>query len=855
MFTFRYRPAYSILNYFSVLLFAFTCVPYPGTAQVQEQYSSSKIFQEIQKLKVTGSVLYIAAHPDDENTRLLSYLANERLVRTGYLSLTRGDGGQNLIGNEQGVALGLIRTQELLAARRIDGAEQFFSTAYDFGYSKSSEEAFKFWDKEKILSDVVWIIRKFRPDVIIARFPGDERAGHGHHAASGILAREAFHAAADPKRFPDQLKRGVQVWQARRVLWNTFSFGNTNTITDDQFNINVGGYNTLLGQSNGELAAHSRSQHKSQGFGVASSRGNAKEYFETIGGDAPRNDLFDGVKLSWAEYQLAAIDKKIDQVLKNFNHLKPGNSVTELMQLQRLLLDEFTKVEDDQKIRPLSELITRKSADIADIIRHCSGLYFEAVTSEQFAVSGDSLTIRMTAVNRSNVSIKNVRVKFQDSVYKVAESLAFNEPANLQIRVEVKKAPLDDQPYWLIEPMNPGSFAVNNPANVGLPINPNGDVSLMVTIEGFNFTYPYGIQQKLTDPVKGEVYRPVITVPPILVSMSPGVVLNNLVPAKPAFVQVNYHPLTDIKGQNSTVGIATGGSVTARKLDSSSFRKNNAGHILLPLDSLAINKKSTEISGMIMIKEGGGQQSTYSNDMRLISYDHIPPSHYLFQSKVRVVNEEVRTIGRKVGYIAGAGDNVPDALKAMGYEVVMLGEEDLVSTSLQDLDAIITGVRAYNVHAFLTEKYDVLMDYVQNGGNLIVQYNTNSMIGPIRSRMAPYPFTISRTRVSDEQSPVKFALPNHPVLNYPNKITAADFENWVQERGIYFADQMHEKYQAPLLMNDPNEKESSGSLIISDHGKGKFIYTGIVFFRELPAGVPGAYRLLANIIALNQGRP
>src|SRR6476661_1253142 len=267
-------------------------------SQPPATWTSADMYLAIRKLNVLGSVLYIAAHPDDENTRLLAYFSKDKMYRTGYLSLTRGDGGQNLIGEEQGVELGLIRTQELLAARRIDGAEQFFSRAFDFGYSKSPEETFTKWDREKILSDVVWVIRKFQPDVMITRFPTTGEGGHGQHTASAILAVEAFRAAADPKRFPEQLK-WVQPWQPRRLLWNTFNFGSANTTSPDQFTLDAGDYNPVLGKSHGEIAAESRSQHKSQGFGVPRGRGEAIEYFKTIGGDEPHSDLYEGVNTSW----------------------------------------------------------------------------------------------------------------------------------------------------------------------------------------------------------------------------------------------------------------------------------------------------------------------------------------------------------------------------------------------------------------------------------------------------------------------------------------------------------------------------------------------------------------------------
>jgi LmbE family N-acetylglucosaminyl deacetylase len=306
-----------ITNYILSILILFLGL---NTGKIQAQLpvanSSTDIYMQLQKLQVLGSVLYIAAHPDDENNGFLPFLAKEKLYRTGYLSLTRGDGGQNLIGSEQGIELGLIRTQELLAARRQDGAEQFFSRAFEFGFSKNAAEALRIWDKEKILSDVVWVIRRYQPDVIIARFPPDARAGHGHHAASAILANEAYIAAADPNKFPEQLKYGVTVWQAKRILWNTFNFGGANTTSNDQFKLDVGGYNPLLGKSYGEIGGEARSMHKSQGEGRPRRRGASYEFFITTGGDTPRTSLMDGIDISWSRIKGAEnIPQKINNII------------------------------------------------------------------------------------------------------------------------------------------------------------------------------------------------------------------------------------------------------------------------------------------------------------------------------------------------------------------------------------------------------------------------------------------------------------------------------------------------------------------------------------------------------------
>jgi LmbE family N-acetylglucosaminyl deacetylase len=808
-------------------------------AQAPQTLSSSEILLGLKKLNVLGSVLYVGAHPDDENTRLLAYLAKEKLYRTGYLSLTRGDGGQNLIGNEQGINLGLIRTQELLAARRIDGAEQFFSTAFDFGFSKTSDETFKIWNKEKILADVVWVIRKFQPDVIITRFPEDARAGHGHHAASAILAREAFYAAADPNRFPEQFSKGVKVWQAKRVLWNTFNFGGTNTTSENQFKMDVGAFNALLGKSYGEIAAESRSQHKSQGFGVPKSRGLAIEYFSTVAGEAPVTDLMDGVDVSWKRTGNDFVDKKISDIIKNFDVQQPSNSIQQLEAVQGYLYNHVNN----------SYWVLRKIDETSEMIKACLGLFAEAVANKQLAVSGDSLKVTFNVINRSKVLVRNVKIFYKDTSFTLSDSLPYNQLKTVQFSRLIHTAPLEDQPYWLKEPMTEGSYTVNNQNNIGLPQNKDDDVKISLMADTSYIGMPLPLQYKYTDPVKGEVYQPVITVPATLVKIAPAVLLTNVVPKIKPQVAVDYQTQLATASGNASIVFSNG----FKQNIVISPRLNETQTVTFALDSILKFRKDTSLTASVIFPNKGDNGS-YGNYIRLINYDHIPTVHYLFQSRLKLVNEEVKVEGKRVGYIKGAGDNVPDALLAMGYEVVYLDENDITEQRLKSLDAVITGVRAYNTNEYLSAKYNVLMGYVNDGGNLIVQYNTSSQIGPVKAKMAPYPFDISRNRITDEKATVKVLKPQHPVLNYPNKITDKDFEGWVQERSIYHASNWDSHYETIFAMHDPGENDDEGSLITAKYGKGNFVYTGLVFFRELPAGVAGAYRLLANLIALNHKR-
>jgi hypothetical protein len=747
--------------------------------------------------------------------------------------MTRGDGGQNLIGDEQGVELGLIRTQELLAARRIDGAEQFFARAFDFGFTKTTEEALHTWDKEKVLSDVVWVIRRFQPDVIVTRFPEDSRAGHGHHSASALLAHEAFTAAADPNRFPEQFSYGVKPWQAKRLLWNTFNFGGNNTTGDDQLKTDVGVYNAVLGKSYGEIAAESRSQHKSQGFGIPKSRGQAIEYFITVAGDRPQKDLMDGVAVSWSRVEGGEkIQSLIDQLIARYSLSNPEQSVPGLVNLYRqlsALKEGYWK--------------TRKLQEVQQLIEACSGLWLEATVRNGYAVQGEPLQVNISMINRlnTNVTVNTIRVDGRDTLYN--QALAFNKNYTLSETITVPVTKPITQPYWIAEEMSPGSFNVKDQLLIGdAQSKPAYEVQFRLDIEGQQFTFMRPVQYKFTDPVKGELYEPLTILPPVTGQFDPELLLFTSDKEKEFDVYTKNQGSRDLQPKISLTpmqGIAL--------KNEKSFHNTDFIYSARPL-----RKESAVFYSRLVFDENGKADS--AKELKTIAYDHIPRIDYFLNSKAKFVVADVQTAGKHIGYIEGAGDKVPQALRQMGYDVVMLKEKDISPGNLRSLDAVITGVRAYDVHDWLFGKYDVLMDYIREGGNLIVQYNRNNSIGGAKARIGPYPFSITNNRVTDEQAKIDFLEPAHPALNYPNKITNKDFEGWVQERGIYFAGQTDSGYRAILSMHDPGEPEQKGSLITADYGQGKFVYTGLVFFRELPAGVPGAYRLLANLIALNHKR-
>lgn len=795
------------LSYLFILLF----FPFVLNAQMQ-QLNAAEIASSIAKLNVKASVLYIAAHPDDENTRLLAYLAKEANVRAGYLSLTRGDGGQNLIGNEQAELLGLIRTQELLAARNVDGAEQFFTRANDFGFSKTPEESFKIWGKEQILADVVWVIRKFKPDVIITRFPEDSRAGHGHHSGSAILAREAFIAAADAKRFPEQLKY-VQPWQAKRILWNTFNFGSTNTTAPDQLKIDVGLFNPLLGKSYGEIAAISRTNHKSQGFGSAFQRGEAYEYFSHVAGEKATTSLLDGVKTEWENPKIKSLLAKIKN---EYQVNDPSKSISALVELRRLVKNQN---------------FNHKLLD--DLILACAGIWVEANTSSNTYAKGDEIVVRLQAISR----IADVTIITNDKQIK----LKTNDLQSFNQNIDTKDLKIT-QPYWLTQNHPIGQFKIENPLDVGYPENPNPlSVKFKLLINGETFDLSTPVVFKSTDPIKGERYQPLVIAPKVTVTLSEKAYIFNSDVPKP--ISVSLKSFTDNAKGTLTLQLPSGWKSTPEKIDFNLVKKGDEQTAVF-----AITPGKQASGNVIATVNIDGE--TESKGLKIISYDHIPNITIFPEATARLEKIDLKILGSKIAYIDGAGDLVPDALREMGYNVTHLTPAQVLTSDLSIYNAVVVGVRFYNINTEARLVQPKLLKYVENGGTLLIQYNVNN--GLKLTDIGPYPFKLVNKRVTEEDAKVTFIDPKNPALNYPNKITDKDFEGWVQERGLYFATDIDPKYQTILNMNDTGEQANDGSLIIANYGKGKFVYTSLVFFRELPAGVPGAYRLFANLLAPKQ---
>jgi LmbE family N-acetylglucosaminyl deacetylase len=806
-------------------------------SQTLPSYSPNEILLNMKKLNVLGSVLYVAAHPDDENTVMLSWLAKEKKVRTSYLSITRGDGGQNLIGSEQSELLGLIRTHELLAARAIDGPEQYFTQAADFGFSKTTEETLRIWGEKDVLGDVVWRIRNLKPDVIICRFPPDSRAGHGNHSASAVLAEKAFKVAADPNAYPEQLKY-VSIWQAKRVVWNTFNFGGPSQIPNEKeyIKVEIGGYNQLLGKSYTEIAAESRSQHKSQGFGVPRRRGTAMEYFVHKDGEKAISDVFDGIDLSWKKVGRSwGIEQEINRMIENFDVENPSASIADLISIYQ----KVQNIENDYwKVQ--------KSKEIKELIKICSGLWLEANPTDYIVAQGESVKLSFSLINRSNIEVNLNKITLNElGIDTTLNSTKLEN--NVLKKCDFTKYVADNkeitQQYWLESPKQSiGRYNLITDKYNGEAISNTAFTGLVdLTILGEKFSFDLPVSYKYTDETRGELYRPFEIRPAVTMNFNENVIVfaNN----SPKTIEVNLKAFKNsVKGEVS-LSVPNGWRVEPSSIPFELATKFEEVKILFQIypqngQSEAIIKAVAKVGNVL-----------YDKSITEIRYDHIPPLEKYQVAEAKLLRTDVKIAAKNIGYIEGAGDEVPEALMQMGAKVTLLNEDDIFG-NLSKFDAIVVGVRAYNTNARMKIYNPILMRYVENGGNLIVQYQVNSFLQRIEGGIGPYPFKLSRDRVTVEEAEMRVLKPNHPLLNIPNKITSSDFEGWVQERGLYFSNEWDPKYETIFSLNDPTEKPSEGGLLYTKYGKGNFIFTGLAFFRQMPAGVNGAYKLFANMVSV-----
>lgn len=813
----------------------------PGFSQAPAKLNSAEIYEAVQKLNFLGSVLYLAAHPDDENTRMISYFSNEVHARTAYLSITRGDGGQNLIGPEIRELLGVIRTNELLKARETDGGEQFFTRANDFGYSKHPHETLSIWDKDLVLNDVVKIIRKFKPDVIINRF-NVESAGktHGHHTSSAILSTEAFDLAADASYKTE----GIAPWTAQRLFFNThwWFYGSKEEFEkvdkSEMLWFDTGVYFSSLGLSNSEIASLSRSMHKSQGFGSTGSRGSDKEYLQLLKGNMPedRKNVFEGVDTTWERVSGGeAIKNIMDRVEDEFDFKDPSKSIPDLLQAYKLI-----EKLDDQHWRQL------KSQQIREIIAACAGLYVEVKASEPYATKAERITVQLEAINRSRQKMNLVSVTLlpEDRSVLIEKELNNNIAFKQEMQINISEKAELTTPYWLNEKGSLGMYKVADSSLIGNPLTlPEHKAVFKIDIDGTIINFEKDLIYKFNDPVKGEVYQPFEIVPNGVAEIASKVIIFN--EDQPKEIPVKIKGLQDKVSGTVQLNVPTGWVSTPEQFD---FQMTNKGEEQSYVFTVTPTAEQSEgyIQPVLVID---GEK--YDRSMNEVSYDHIPKQSVLLPAASKVVRLNLVKKGRSIGYIKGAGDDVPKYLRQIGYKVVDIDPQSISLNELKQFDAVILGIRAYNTIPQLKLAQDAIFKYVEKGGNLIVQYNTSHDL-VVKEKLAPYTLELSRDRITDENAKVSFLAKDHELMNFPNKITTNDFDGWVQERGLYFPDKWAKEFTPLFSFQENGDEPMNGSLLVAKYGEGHYIYTGLSFFRELPAGVPGAYKLFTNMISIGK---
>lgn len=810
-------------------------------AQQPQKLNPVEIYNQILKLNFLGSVLYIAAHPDDENSRLISYLSNEKKARTGYLSLTRGDGGQNLIGPQLRELLGVIRTQELIEARKIDGGEQFFSSANDFGFSKNPNETLEIWDKQKVLSDMVWIIRKFQPDVIINRF--DHRpAGttHGHHTASAMLSVESFDLANNQTIFPEQLKL-VQPWQPKRQFFNlSWRFYGSKEKFDaaDKSNLigmQIGTYFPSIGKSNQEIAALSHSCHQSQGYGSTGTRGEETEYLEFINGEALKNktSLFEGIDTSWNRVKGGRpIGELLTKIASEFDYTNPSASIPNLAKAYTMMqaLDE-------------KHWTTLKSQAIKEIIAACSGLYLEAAAQNQEATPGSAVKLKIEAINRSDIPIQLLSITTLPEQKSTSQNMTLNNNILKNINLDLQLPTNIDytQPYWLKEKGTEGIYTVEEQQNIGIPESSRAiKVVFNMLINGIEIPFERTVVYKYNDAIKGEMYNYLDIVPEITTNFPDKVSLFK--DQKNKTIAVKIKAGKDAVRGDLKLELPDNWIVSPKSIPFNLEKKGTEQIVYFEITPP--NQPDEAVAKSIAIIDN----IRYDKDQIIIDYNHITKQQVLKPAEAKFIKLDLKTNKERIGYIMGAGDEVPESLTQMGYKVTLLKPDEITPEKLSNLDVIITGVRAYNSSQALLNKQSILFDFVREGKTMLVQYNMPDAV--ISANIAPFPLQISFDRVTEENAEVRFLAPNHPVMNFPNKITSKDFEGWKQEQGLYYPNEFDKVFTAVLSSNDKGETPKNGALLVAPYGKGYYIYTGLSFFRELPEGVSGAFRLLSNMISL-----
>jgi LmbE family N-acetylglucosaminyl deacetylase len=861
-------PGSAVIVIASVLLLGMA----GSTVHAQER-GAVALGSAIQGLGNTMRVLMIGAHPDDEDTQVISWLSRGRHVETAYLSLTRGDGGQNAIGNELGEALGVIRTEELLAARRVDGGKQYFTRAYDYGYSKNAEEAFTQWPHDSLLRDVLTVVRAFRPHVIISVFSGTPRDGHGQHQAAGILAREAYDLAGDTVRAPRSTTAGHAAWIVSK-FYRGASFRRENAT----LSFNVGEYDPLLGRSYAEIAAISRSQHRSQAFGTLQPLGTRLDYLqrEATRVSAPEDakaeqSIFDGIDTTWAQFRpqvagrapRAALDSLPAAFLaarSGFDALEPHRSIPALARVKTLLSRVCPTIETEppcpitrgsfSEISEAGYAVALALGRVSQALALAAGVALDVTMPAELWGVGTPLRVRPTLYNRGKrpVTVTQASIWIGGAVTDAKINpltIAPDSSATLDILSGDQQLKEVSSPYWLSRPRQGAMFDhLVFGADEALYAITQAAVSLQMIVDGTSFTVGEPIVRRFADQVIGEVRRPIAGVPAV------SVLLDHAVQYAPANVPVERTLRVQLQSPDSVphavrleVHLPTG--LTADSVVRSVVvpAGNAVGTVELKVrGTLPVGRHVIDVVAI----EGS---ESYAHGYTTIDYEHINPRRLYRPSRLTVEAVDLASTGpMRVGYIQGVGDNSAPVLEQLGIDVTLLDPSQLATADLRGYSAIVVGPRAYESSPVLVANNARLLDYARNGGTLVVQYGQYEMQRP---GFMPYPITINRPhdRVTDENAPVTILDSTAAVLRAPNRITVNDFDGWIQDRSLYMPRIFDPQYQPVLAMSDPGEQPNRGALLVAPLGRGTYVYTTLAFFRQLPNGVPGAARLFVNLLA------
>ncbi len=800
--------------------------------------NSAEIVEHLKKLGVLGSVLYVAAHPDDENTRLITALSKEKHLRTAYVSLTRGDGGQNLIGSELDEFLGTIRTNELMRAREIDGGIQFFTTANDFGYSKTAEETFTIWDKDAVLLDLVRVVRTFKPDVIISRFDLNSTGKtHGHHTASAILAKDAFDHSANPLFHRSDLQN-LEPFKVQRLFFNTswFFWGSREKFEaadkSKLYTLEVGNYLPAYGQSTTEIAALSRSMHKSQGFGINSSRGSMIEYFDRLdqSKETSHSSPFDGLDFSWSRLDGGGnIDMLIQEVIRTFNYDQPHLSIPQLQKVENYI---------DELRSSYWKII--KLAEVRQIIFECAGLFCESYTDRHIISPGAEIRITHEFILRNPIEgvLNSIHIlpEIVDTSFDI--KLKTNTGINWSKQIQIPITTTLSSPFWLWNGRENAAYRVDDSNLNIVPTTPKSiQSSFTFTINNRKYSIIKPVIYKNDDPVLGEVKQPLDILPSVLCTdFDPVVILNSLEKKT-----IHLRLTSSMDNQRGTIQLKSKNNIHVHPNEITFYIKN-AGDIFdanFQISTAEINNSITELDAEI--------NNTKLFTHHVIRYAHIPWQNVLIPTRIKVSSIDLKIKNKRISYIEGAGDFTDEALLKCGYKLSYVKADDILNINKKNTDVVIFGVRALNTQESLKNVQASLYKFMNEGGRVIFQYNTTADL--VTNEFAPSSLKISRDRVTNEKSKVRIIHPNHPILQTPNKITEKDFEHWVQERGLYFPNPYDSSYTELIAMSDPGDKELTSGILYKKIGKGGFIYTPLSWFRQLPAGVPGAFRLFSNLIS------